>query len=292
MSGENTNYDIAIIGCGPAGLSAALNAKIRRKNFIIFGGEFCTPKLHSSPQVDNYLGFPKIKGEDLRQNFLQHVKEMEISITSTRVNAVYPQTEGFEIVAGEQNYTAKSVIIATGVTVTKLIPGEKEYLGRGVGYCATCDGPLYSGKTVALIGYIKEAEKEVNYLAEICQKVFYLPLFEEQAGSFKSNVEIVKDQPVQINGQQTVTELQTEGGKLAVNGVFIYRQTILPDQLVPGLEIEGSAIQVNRGLETSIKGIYAAGDCTGNPYQLAKAVGEGAVAALNAVEYIDGHNKN
>jgi thioredoxin reductase (NADPH) len=286
MPGENNSYEIAIIGCGPAGLSAAVNARIRRKTFVIFGGEFCTPKLHSSPQVDNYLGFPKVKGEDLRKHFLRHVKEMEINVNSVRVSAVYPQAEGFELVAGEHNYNAKSVIIATGVTAAKLFPGEKEYLGRGVGYCATCDGPLYSGRTVAIIGYIKDAVKEAKYLSELCHKVYFLPLFEEQVGSLQQNVEIIKDQPVRINGQQTVTELQTEGRRIAVNGVFIYRQTILPDQLVPGLEIEGSAIKVNRSLETSIKGIYAAGDCTGSPYQLAKAVGEGAVAALHAADFL------
>ncbi|WP_066639448.1 NAD(P)/FAD-dependent oxidoreductase [Desulfolucanica intricata] len=287
MLTENRKYDLAIIGCGPAGLSAAINAKIRRKNLIICGGEFCSPKLHSSPLVDNYLGFPKIKGEELRRNFLNHIKEMDIKIYQDRVSAVYPQAKGFEIVRGENNIFAKAVIIATGVTSTKFIPGEKEFLGRGVGYCATCDGPLYSGKRVALIGYVKDSEKEANFLAEICETVFFIPLYREQVGVLKSNIEIVNEEPKQINGRQLVTDLQTENKRLDVNGIFIYRETVLPEQLVPGLEIEGSTIKVNRSLETNISGIYAAGDCTGSPYQLAKAVGEGLVAALNAVKYLD-----
>lgn len=280
-------YDVAIIGCGPAGLSAAVNAKIRQKEILILGGEFCSPKMNKSPWIDNYLGFPHINGEDLRQNFLKHLQEMGIKIHKAKVDSISPGEGGFALADnGGQTYTAKSIIIASGVAHTGYLPGEAEFLGKGVSYCGTCDAPFFKGKKVAVIAYTKEGEEEANFLADLCEEVYYIPLYKE-IKTLKEQIKIVKQKPKAILGQEQVNTLELSEDKLAVEGVFIFREVTPVEQLVPGVATEEGQIKVNRDMATSLNGIFAAGDCTGKPFQLAKAVGEGQVAALNAVKFLE-----
>jgi thioredoxin reductase (NADPH) len=280
------HYELAIVGCGPAGMAAALNAKIRNRDFVLLGQEFCSPKLAKAAQVDNFLGFPEIKGEELRQRFLQHLKQMQIEIVPWKVTAIYPG-EPFTLTDNRVFLQADAVIIATGVSAQKLFKGEVELLGKGVGYCATCDGPLYRNKTVAIIAYEPEAEEEANYLAEICSQVFYIPYYQEIT-RLDERVIVKKAKVKEISGAKQVEKLVLEQEDLAVDAVFILRENVPAEQLVPGLEMEKGAIKVSHNLETNIPGLFAAGDCTGQPYQLLKAAGEGATAALWAVKYLDG----
>lgn len=285
---DTENYDLAIIGCGPAGLSAAVNASVRRKSVVLLGGELCTPKLQKSPLVSNYLGLPEISGSALREKFMEHVHAMNIPIHQVRVDSVSPGDGGFSIMAKDRAYESKAVILATGMTVSQLIEGEQKYTGRGVGYCATCDGPLYRGKDVALLAYTREGVEEANFLADFCRKVYFIPGDEGVLEGLKPEIEVIKqNKSLAITGNGFVSGIQVDGRNLAVNGVFIYRETHLPDRLVPGVAVKDSHIQVDRHFNTNIKGIYAAGDCTGKPYQLAKAVGEGQVAALNTAQYLE-----
>lgn len=279
------HYELAIIGCGPAGMSAALNAKIRNRDFVLLGSEFCSPKLSKAPQVDNWLGFPEIGGEELRQRFLNHVKEKEIPITQFKVTNIFPGPP-FTLMGKDQSFEADTVIIATGVSAGKLFPGEAELLGKGVGYCATCDGPLFKNKKVAIISYNQEGEEEANYMADICSEVYYIPYYSDVL-NLDPRIEIKKGNVKKIVGEQTVEQLDLEEETLLVDGVFILRDTLPAEQLVSGLEMEGAAIKVNHKLETSMPGLFAAGDCTGQPYQLIKAAGEGGTAALHAVKYLD-----
>ena len=279
------HYELAIIGCGPAGMSAALNAKIRNRDFVLLGSEFCSPKLSKAPQVDNWLGFPEIGGEELRQRFLNHVKEKEIPITQFKVTNIFPGPP-FTLMGKDQSFEADTVIIATGVSAGKLFPGEAELLGKGVGYCATCDGPLFKNKKVAIISYNQEGEEEANYMADICSKVYYIPYYSDIL-NLDPRIEINKSKVEKIVGDQTLEQLDLEEETLFVDGVFILRDTLPAEQLVSGLEMEGAAIKVNHKLETSMPGLFAAGDCTGQPYQLIKAAGEGGTAALHAVKYLD-----
>jgi len=282
----DTLYDIAIIGCGPAGISAAINCKVRNKNIIFFGTDFCTAKMYKSPQIFNYLGYPDITGAELRELFIKHSRELGIKLTTEKVSSVMPMGEEFSILAGNNAYRAKAVILAAGITFTKAIKGEEEFLGKGVGYCATCDAPLYKGKTVAILAYDKEAEEEANFLSEICKKVYFVPLYKD-TGKLTEKIEIVHDKPVEIIGEDKVTHLVLENTKIEADGIFIIKEVAPPEQLVPGVEMDGPHIKVNRNMETNIKGLYAAGDCAGKPYQLSKAGGEGQIAALNAIFYID-----
>ncbi|NLO88987.1 MAG: FAD-dependent oxidoreductase [Clostridia bacterium] len=283
-------YDVAVVGCGPAGLSAAVNLKIRKKKVKIVGGEVCSPKLYSSPEVNNYLGFPNIKGSDLRERFLKHVRGLNIEIAKTKVINIFPGDKSFGLLTKENEIiSARAVIIAVGVTSTATLPGEEEFLGRGVGYCATCDAPLYKGKDVAVVAFNKEGEKEAGLLSQYSNKVYFIPLYKDAPRFLGDNIEIFNDIPTAVVGDQFVSSLELKKGRLEVQGVFIIRETVPVDQLLPGLEMQdGKYIKVNINMETNIPGVFAAGDCVGKPFQLAKAVGQGQVAALRAADYLDG----
>lgn len=279
-------YDIAIIGTGPAGLSAALNAKIRNKNFIIFGYKNLTNKLMKAPKVNNYLGFYGMKGSEIKERFENHIKEMGINITEERVNNIYSMDGYFVLMVNEKIYEAKTIILATGIEYTKPISGEKDYLGKGVGYCATCDAPLYKGKVVSIIGYNKEAEQEANYVIELAREVNYIPMYNGEY-NLKSNINIIRENPKRIIGEKKVKRLILENKEIETDAVFVLKDSLSPEELVPGLELEDKHIKVTRLMETNIKGCFAAGDCVGIPYQYIKAAGEGNIAALSAVKYLD-----
>lgn len=283
-------FDVAIIGGGPAGLSAALNLKIRNKSFILLGGTEKVTGLMKAPQIDNYLGFVEISGTDMLEAFRTHVRHMDIEIKHEKVQNILSMGDYFGINAGVNIYEAKTIILATGHGKAKYMPGEKEYLGRGVGYCATCDGPLYKNKPIAMISENEEGEEEANYLSEICSEVYYVPLYE---GEYKVNdkVKLIKEKPVAIEGNETKANLLKMSGRdLQVDATFLIRNVIPIGQLIEGLDIEEGSIKIDRNMAASIPGVFACGDCTGKPYQIAKAVGDGSTAALSTAKYLDLQN--
>ena len=279
-------YDIAIIGRGPAGLSAALNAKIRKKSLIIFGSKEFSTKLSKAHKINNYLGLYNKSGKEIHDEFAKHLKEMEIEITEERVNNVYAMGDYFALMVNEKMYEASSVILATGIEYGKLFEGEEKFLGKGVGYCATCDAPLYKDKVVTIIAYNKSEENEADYIASIASKVYYVPMYKEEV-NIDSKIEVVYGKPVVICGDDFVNSIKLEDREIETDGIFILRDSVSPSQLVPGIKIEDKHIAVNRLMETSIKGCFAAGDIVGKPYQYIKSAGEGNVAALSAVSYLD-----
>ena len=279
------HYELAIIGCGPAGMAAALNAKIRNRDFILLGSEFCSPKLSKAPKIENWLGFPEISGEELRQRFLKHVESKAIQIVPFKVTNIYPGPP-FTVIGKDQSFEADAIIIATGVSVDKQFPGEADLLGKGVGYCATCDGPLYRNKNVAIVSYNHEGVDEANFMADFCAKVYYIPYYSD-ISRLDPRIEVKKGKVKGIVGTETVKQLDLGEEQLSVEGVFIIRDTLPAEQLIAGLEMDDAAIKVNHKLETNMPGLYAAGDCTGQPFQLIKAAGEGGTAALHAVKYLD-----
>lgn len=279
-------YDIAIIGSGPAGLSAAINAKIRNKDIIIFGSRELSSKVVKAPKINNYLGFHDISGQQLKERFKEHMEAMDIHINYERVNNIYAMGDYFSIMVNDKMYESKALILATGMEYTKPLKGEEEFLGRGVGYCATCDAPLYRGKVVTIIGYNKEAEEEANYVSELAAKLYYIPMYKGEY-RIKDSIEIVHGKPVEISGGDRVNSLILNEGSIETDAVFVLKDSVAPDQLVPGLNMVDGHIGVDRNLRTNIQGCFAAGDCTGKPYQYMKSAGEGQTAALNAVSYID-----
>lgn len=280
-------YDLAIIGSGPAGLSAALNARIRKKGFIIFGTKELSGKLTKAEKINNYLGFYGKGGKEIRDEFMNHLESMDIKITEEKINNIYAMGDYYSLMSNDKIYEASAVILATGVNFGKPFKGEEEYLGKGVGYCATCDAPLYKDKVVTIIAYNKHDEDEANFISTIASKVYYIPMYKEDV-EVDDAIEIINDIPLEIQGSIKAEKLVLKNSEIDTDGIFILRDSISPGQLVPGLEMDGNHVKVDRKMQTNLKGCFAAGDIVGTPYQYIKSAGEGNIAALSAVKYLDG----
>ncbi len=280
-------YDVAILGTGPAGISAAITLTIRNKKVILFGNKDLSTKLSKAHEIQNYPGFPAIKGDELQKNFLRHLDSLGISITEDQITSCYSMGDYFNLLSKKNEmFEAKAVIIATGVNFGRPYDGEEQFLGRGVSYCATCDAPLYKGKTAVIIGQSPKEEEEVKFMTEICSKVTYIPIYKDDVKVSAENLEVVHDVPLRIEGALKAQKLVLKEREISADGIFILRDSVSPSQLVPGLALDGNHIAVNRKMETNIKGCFACGDITGTPYQYIKAAGEGNVAALSAVSYL------
>ncbi|MGB5824451.1 MAG: NAD(P)/FAD-dependent oxidoreductase [Proteocatella sp.] len=282
----NNRYDIAIVGSGVAGLSAALNAKIRNKSFIIFGSNDMSKKLVKAHTINNYLGFHGKSGLELRDEFANHLESMGIEITEEKINNIYSMGDYYALMVNDKMYEATSLILATGVNFGKPLAGEEEFLGKGVGYCATCDAPLYKNKTVTIIAYNKHEEAEANYVSDLASKVYYIPMYKDPVDVHPS-IEVIRDIPLAIHGETSVKKLILKNNELETDGLFILRDSISPGQLVPGLKITDNHVEVDRLMKTNLAGCFAAGDIVGAPYQYIKAAGEGNIASLSAVSYLD-----
>ncbi len=278
-------YDIAIIGSGPAGVSAVINAKILNKSYIWLSAKSTSDKVSKAELIKNYPGLPSVTGAELNWTFKNHCDAMYIENTQGIVTGVYETGDKFTLLVGNKDYEAKTVILCLGVQSKKPLDGEELFLGRGVSYCATCDGNLYRGKTIAVLATDKAFEHEIEYLCSLAQKVYVMPMYQNCFISAK-NAELVMKAPLKITGGMRAEEVVFKDGKLKVDGVFILRDAVSPSTLVHGLKIVDGHIEVNRRMETNIKGMYAAGDCTGRPYQYVKAAGEGNSAVHFAVEYL------
>lgn len=281
-------FDIAVIGTGPAGVSAAITAKIRNKNVILLGSKDLSPKISKAHLIENYPGLPAISGAELAAKLNEHLAALDISITDKQVGAVYAMGEHFVLQAGEDMIEAKTVIAATGIVQSKPLTGEDKFLGRGVSYCATCDARLYKGKTVAVLGYSADAADEAEYLAEVVDKVVYLPLGGDLP-SPRENIVVTEEKPFKISGESSVNALVTDKAVHEVSCVFILRDAVMPDKLIPGIETDGPHIRADLNMQTNIPGLFVCGDIAGKPYQYVKAAGQGNVAALSAISYL---NKN
>ena len=277
-------YDVAIIGTGPAGISAALNLKLHNKSIIWFGSSDLSMKVQKSEKIANYPGVPMVNGQKLNEIFKQQIEEAGLEIIDKMVTNIASTKNGFMILGGNDVYEADKVLLATGTVTAKSLPGEEELLGKGVSYCATCDGFLYKQKKIAVFCGAKRYEHEVEYLAELADKVYLYAAYPDCEIDLP-NVERLSSPIKEIQGQQRVESINTvEGDSYEVEGVFILRTAVAPSSLIKKLEDDGNHIAVNRKMETNIPGCYAAGDCTGRPYQIAKAVGEGNIAAHSMLE--------
>jgi thioredoxin reductase (NADPH) len=272
-------YDVAIIGTGPAGVSAALNFKIHQKNFIWLGSRKLSDKITKAEKISNYPGFPDISGKQLTEAFLAQIDKMGISITELMVNSILTLPTHYALMAGSEILEAKTILLATGVATTGVLPGESALLGKGVSYCATCDGGLYRGKTIAVLCTNARFEHEAAFLAELAETVYYFPSYQNPALQ-ANNLKVMSEKPAAILGEDRVTGIRLNTGEqLAVDGVFCLRDSVSLSALLPDLAVENGHIRVDRTMATNLPGVYAAGDCTGRPYQYTKAVGEGNVAA-------------
>ena len=265
--------DIIIIGGGPAGVSAALTAKNRGKSVKIISNGPEQSNLWKSKLIENYPGCPNVTGEQLLKTFRDQIDEAGIEVVNARALNALPMGKTFSVSCGQEYFDCKTLILTVGITQQSAYPGEEQFLGRGVSYCATCDGMLYRGKRVAVIGLNEEAEHEAEFLRSIgCEVEFF---DRKRAKKFE------------IIGEETVTALVADSAQYPVDGIFILRSTIAPNSFLSGIALENGHIVVDAEMRTSLDGVFAAGDCVGRPYQIARSVGQGNTAALSACEYID-----
>ena len=272
-------YDIAVIGAGPAGYSAAINARKREKSVIVIGQN--TGWLSRAEKIDNYPGMPGVSGGEMLRVMAAQAEDMGAELRGGVVHQVLSMGESFALSLGADFVEARKVILATGARQPKLLAGEERLLGRGVSYCGTCDGMLYRGKNVAVIGEGAEAVPEANFLMSLCQSVTY---FGRADDALDSRIQVREEKVSEIRGDMRAQALVAGGEEMPFDGVFIVREAMALSSLLPGLEMDGAFIRVDRQMHTSMAGVFAAGDCTGLPLQVAKAVGEGCIAALCACQ--------
>lgn len=279
-----TNFDCIVIGAGPAGLSAALNLRQRGKTvLVVHSGETLLAK---AEQVDNYLGMPGLSGKQMMERFTQHARDAGAVLRRGRAGNVMPFGGRFMVNLDGDILETGAVVLACGVSKAKPVPGEAELLGRGVSYCATCDGMLYRGRAVAVWGLSPEAPQEANFLHGIGCSVTYIA--GRRPDTLEAGVAFRAGRVEAVEGGAAVEAVRVGGAALPVQGVFILRAATPPDALVPGLALENGFVKTDAAMRTNIPGLFAAGDMTGKPLQVANAVGDGLVAALAAVDYLDG----
>ena len=264
-----SKFDILIVGGGPAGISAALTACNRGKSVGVIANPPETSKLNLAESVTNYPGMDG-SGAQILKKMRDQLSDSTAELIPGKALSVLPLGKSVGVAVGNDFFEASAVIIATGISRRPLCEGETKFLGRGVSYCATCDGMLYKGKKVAVLGEGEEAKKDIAFLKEIGCDV--------SAFSGKGKIEIL--------GDMKADTLVVNGETVKTDCIFILKETLSAESLVNGIESERGIIKADRSGKTNLNGVFAAGDCTGAPYQLAKAVGEGNIAALAACDYI------
>lgn len=296
-------YDVGIIGSGPAGLSAAIYAKRANLSAVVIEKEYeGTGQIAESGQVDNYLGLPGISGYDLGEQFREHAVKLGVSFLEQEVTEIKKEDSAVFTIIFEDGSSVetKTVIYAAGATPRRAnIPGEQEYAGKGVSYCAICDGSFYRGKKVAVLGGGDTALDDAVYLADLAEQVYVIHRRKEFRGAAttveklrkKENVTFVLEHQVkEITGAEKVNGVVLEDGTaIAVDGVFVAYGSVPQTNLVKELVTLDAAgyVKAEETGETSLAGLYVAGDArTKKLRQVVTAVSDGANAATAVVEYL------
>ncbi len=276
-------YDLIIIGGGVAGCSAAITARQRNLNtLVLYAGDGALGK---TKLIDNYPGFPHASGPDLLQRLRDHAISMGAQFTRALVRRVMPLGDAFSVLAGNDLFMGKAIILAMGTARVRMIEGEEELVGQGVSYCATCDGMFYKDGTVLVIASDHEAVEEAIYLSTLA-KVLYVKERPHDTGDLPANITQVQGKPQSLRAEGEKIILTTDQGELSADGAFVLRPAVAMTQLIPEVEVQDNKIVLDDDLMTSIPGVYAAGDIAGAPLQAAKAAGDGNVAVLAAARYL------
>lgn len=281
-------YDVIIIGAGPAGLAAALYAGRARLSTLVIEKIKDGGQIVITDEIENYPGAEEGEsGPSLIKKMVDQVNHFGAEKVFDTVVDVELEGDIKVIKGSKAEYQGKTAIIATGASPKPIgCPGEKELTGKGVSYCATCDGMLYRGRAVAVWGLSPEAPQEANFLHGIGCSVTYIA--GRRPDTLDAGVAFRAGRVEAVEGGAAVEAVRVGGAALPVQGVFILRAATPPDALVPGLALENGFVKTDAAMRTNIPGLFAAGDMTGKPLQVANAVGDGLVAALAAVDYLDG----
>lgn len=277
--------DSILIGAGPAACAAALTLRMRNKTVLmLYAGPGALEKAH---RVDNYPGMPEMSGMDMLHIMHEQVIRAGAEMKKAVVQLVQPGKKKITVLAGNDIFTCKTLLIATGASRKIGLPGEAELLGRGVSYCATCDGMFYQGQDVAVIGSFQEAVEDANFLSGIANSVSYYPEKPHDLSALSDKVQVMKEKPLSLMAEENQVKVQGETGEETYAGVFVLRPAVALGQLIGKLETENGKIITDADGRTNIPRVFAAGDVTGLPYQMGKAVGEGNRAALQMARLMD-----
>lgn len=284
--------NVLIIGSGPAAWSCALTARQRDLSVIVAAAQSSASWLLRAEQIDNYPGMPRVSGREMLRVFQEQAEDAGVQVMPYLARQVMPMGDaGYMTLVGNEIVESRALVLATGAARPKLLPGEESLLGRGVSWCGTCDGMFYRGKEVAVLSAWTGGCEEAEFLSGLAAKVdFY----------FLTRHDIPDEMPCAVCPGTPRELTETEDGRILLrttkeertyDGVFIFRPAVAMDSLLPGLEMDGVFIRVDRRMQTNFPHVYGCGDCTGHPLQIAKAVGEGNIAAISAAEDLQGGTK-
>lgn len=280
-------YDVIIIGAGPAGISAGLYTKrANKKTLIIYNNE---SSLEKATKIENYYGFENgISGEKLYKKGIEQAKNLGINVKKEEVIKIDKIKDIFEVKTVNENYTAKNVVLATGNKKNKPdIKNIEKFDGKGVSYCAICDGFFYRGKDVVVIGNGNYAIAETNDLINIVNHVTILTNGKKIPEFRAENVDIENRKAVAIEGNDNVEAVELDDGtKLKTDGVFVAQGVAGSTDFARkiGALVKNKKIVVNEKMQTTVEGLYACGDCIGGTLQVAKAVNDGMTAGIDIIK--------
>ena len=280
-------YDVIIIGAGPAGVSAGLYTKrANKKTLIIYNNE---SSLEKATKIENYYGFENgISGEKLYKKGIEQAKNLGINVKKEDVIKIDKIKDIFEVKTVNENYTAKNVVLATGNKKNKPdIKNIEKFDGKGVSYCAICDGFFYRGKDVVVIGNGNYAIAETNDLINIVNHVTILTNGKKIPEFRAENVDIENRKAVAIEGNDNVEAVELDDGtKIKTDGIFVAQGVAGSTDFARkiGALVKNEKIVVNEKMQTTVEGLYACGDCIGGTLQVAKAVNDGMTAGIDIIK--------
>ena len=276
-------YDLLIIGGGPAAWSCAMTARSRSLSTLVVTTGMKESGLSKADKILNYPGVPSVSGSALLASFRQQALDMGAEEKTANARQVMAMGDSFMVLAANDILECKALVLALGASRPKLLPGEEELLGSGVSWCGTCDGIFYRGKDVAVVSAWEGGIEEAEFLSGLCSSVDYYVLRAHEH-TLPEKVQEVAGRPQSLKRDGSRIVLTTDQGEKTYDGVFLFRPSLAPTTLLPDLETENGSIRVDRRMQTNLPMVYACGDCTGRPLQIAKATGEGNVAAISAAE--------
>ena len=279
------DLDLLIIGSGPAAWSCAMTARKRNLSVTVAAAQASTGWLYRTDRIDNYPGMPEVSGKELLRVFRQQAEDLGAKVIETTARQVQPTGSGFMTLVGNDIIESKAIVLATGAARPSLLPGEEALIGQGVSWCGTCDGMFFRNREVAVLSAWNGGVEEAEFLSGLASKVDYYAMASHDLPQ-SEKIHIREGKPGELKRENGKIMVVTDKGSDAYDGVFVFRPSVAPDRLLPGVTLDGPFIAVDRRMACNLPHVYACGDCTGKPLQIAKAVGEGNVAAHSVVAYL------
>lgn len=284
-------YDVVIIGAGAGGMSAAIYAKRAGKSVLVLEKMFAGGQINTIDRIANFPGFENVSGFDLAENMRKQVQNLGIEIKNEEVVSCSLLGEEKIVRTHKNEYVAKSIVIATGARSKPLdVQNEKQYLGRGLSYCATCDGKFFEGQTVAVVGTYETAKNDVSYLENLASKIYFVTTSENKNFSSEKIEEITSSKIVRLFGKDNLEGIVIQNQKngqereIATNALFVELGKSPDLSAFEGLTLDSKGfVEVDERMQTNIAGVYAVGDVrSGSLKQIVTACSDGAIAGTFA----------